>query len=209
MLLVNDAKQICKPWHLRCSPADTLRTTGLSPDFVWINPIGHLALGLWSFGAYFSSSARRQYAQRHDGAEPQVTKSDLAFSAHAVFFATVTLAQVLYYNHRQTRHSHSADAGSETARLLDTDTSKEVDGAEPTGPSVLTKVSLTGVILGAIVGIMMVWAGYVEMLDWLYYVSAVKLGISVVKYVPQVTLNYRLKSVEGFAVSVVVLVSVL
>lgn len=39
---------------------------------------------------------------------------------------------------------------------------------------------------------------YLSWLNWLYFLSFVKLGISLVKYIPQVLLNYKRKSTVGW-----------
>lgn len=47
---------------------------------------------------------------------------------------------------------------------------------------------------------LLVWLGKVELLDWLYYASALKVLISAVKFIPQVILNWRLRTSDGFAI---------
>jgi hypothetical protein len=77
----------------------------------------------------------------------------------------------------------------------------------PTTPSPLGQGAVCAIglaVVGASVG---VWAAKMEWLDWLYVASAIKLAISTVKYVPQVWLNARLRSAEGFAIGNIILVS--
>ena len=52
----------------------------------------------------------------------------------------------------------------------------------------------------------LVWTGKAEFLDWLYFISTLKLVITTVKYLPQVLLIYRLKSAEGLAMGAILLV---
>lgn len=171
------------------------RTLGLSPDFVVVNPIGFSCLALWSFGAYFSTTARKQYQQRHDGHLPQVSKSDLAFSAHATFLALVTLAQSLYYFYlaRQRRAQPSPDL--ETPLIA-----KDETHAAPTKPSLPTRIALGLMGIAAIYEITALSFGRIELLDFLYFASTLKIFITLTKYVPQMVLNYKLKSVRGFSI---------
>nr|XP_019046176.1 hypothetical protein I302_04916 [Kwoniella bestiolae CBS 10118]OCF25106.1 hypothetical protein I302_04916 [Kwoniella bestiolae CBS 10118] len=152
------------------------RTTGLSPDFIYLNPLGFLALTIWSWGAYFSPIAREQYQERHgEGHFPEISKSDLAFSLHAFLISSITLGQVWWYA-RLNRAKKSDIYGREEDPLL-----------SPAGISAL-----------------LVWSGKYQFLDWLYLDSSIKLIISAVKYVPQVVLNWKLRSVEGFAIGQII-----
>ncbi|WVR07159.1 hypothetical protein IAU60_004200 [Kwoniella sp. DSM 27419] len=182
------------------------RTTGLSPDFIYLNPLGFLALTLWSWGAYFSPLARRQYAARHDGHLPQVSRSDLAFSLHALVISTITLAQVWWYA-RPARRVISPGEDSPLIAPVDDHGTQDQDKLNPGSgakPSVPCQLALLALLLAATISVILVWTGKAELLDWLYLVSSVKLVISAVKYIPQVVLNYRLRSVEGFAIGQIV-----
>nr|XP_019010845.1 uncharacterized protein I206_04148 [Kwoniella pini CBS 10737]OCF49626.1 hypothetical protein I206_04148 [Kwoniella pini CBS 10737] len=156
------------------------RTTGLSPDFIYLNPLGFLALTIWSWGAYFSPIAREQYSNRHDGHLPQISKSDLAFSLHAFIISLVTLFQVWWY------------------------AQNSLISKNPTKPSLLIQIVLGILILTPIISAILVWLGKYEFLDWLYLISSIKLIISPLKYIPQVILNWKLRSVEGFAIGQII-----
>ncbi|WVQ99276.1 hypothetical protein IAU59_006408 [Kwoniella sp. CBS 9459] len=183
------------------------RTTGLSPDFVYLNPLGFLALTIWSWGAYYSPVARKQYQDRHDGHLPQVSKSDLAFSLHAFLISLTTLIQVWWYARRNTPSSQA-----ERAPLIEDHREVREDGSKvdllsplaPTKPSIPCQIALVGLFLAASISAILVWTGKTQFLDWLYLVSYIKLFISVVKYIPQVILNYRLRSVEAFAIGQII-----
>ena len=189
------------------------RTTGLSADMIIINPVGFLTLTLWNWGVYFSPLARDQYKRRHGGHSPQISTSDLAFSLHALIISTITLLQVIYYAWRNDRKAKSTL--DETDRLLtEQDHSGDARGAthttRPTStirPSLPMQIALIAIFVSSFVAGIFVWSGKTEWLDWLYFVSTLKLFISLVKYVPQVVLNYRLKSSEGLAINVILLVS--
>ncbi|WWC61749.1 uncharacterized protein I303_104334 [Kwoniella dejecticola CBS 10117] len=185
------------------------RTTGLSPDFIYLNPLGFLALTIWSWGAYFSPVAREQYASRHDGHLPQISKSDLAFSLHAFLISSITLIQVWWYA-RLSPRSGSSDVYSREEQPLLQNHNQETSKADlvisnnPTKPSIPAQIGLVALLLAPIISAMLVWSGKYELLDWLYLVSSIKLIISAVKYVPQVILNWKLRSVEGFAIGQII-----
>ncbi|WVQ82200.1 hypothetical protein IAT38_004328 [Cryptococcus sp. DSM 104549] len=206
------------------------RTDGLSADFIWVNPLGFLALTIWNWGAYFNPVARRQYQDRHHGHLPQVSASDLAFSLHALVISTITIGQVLWYNRASRRAGEGAGAvpnaeedgvrgyavpepagqaeQTETSPLLSlvpklNDPSLVIP-PEPHRPSLFAQIGLAALVLASFGAAVLVWAGKSQFLDWLYFVSSLKLIISAVKYVPQVVLNHRLRAMEGFAVGVVI-----
>nr|KIR87702.1 cystinosin [Cryptococcus tetragattii IND107] len=200
-------------------------THGLSPDFVWVNPLGFLALTLWNWGAYYSPVARKQYQDRHNGHLPQVSASDLAFSLHALIISTITLAQVFWYGYfrqllrRQNSSGQNSDGtlrdetlplisdsvgnsaarderGSSTWRELATSHS-------PIRPSPVAQLFLGGLVISSFVYATFIWAGKAQFLDWLYFVGNIKVVISAVKYIPQVVLNHRMRAVNGFAIGVI------
>lgn len=79
--------------------------------------------------------------------------------------------------------------------------------SQPTQPSLIFKILIAVAWTAAITGAMFVWIGNFVLLDWLYLVSTIKLSISIIKFIPQVLLNWRLKSSEGFSVAMPALVS--
>lgn len=183
---------------------------GLSADFTWINPLGFLALTIWTFGVYFSPIARAQYRARHDGHEPQVSKSDLGFALHGLILSSVQFLQVYYYTFYYRRDRSAALTETEEDPLLPA--REDPDFAitsQPTQPSLIFKVLIAVAWVAVITGGSLVWIGNFVFLDWLYLVSTIKLSISIIKFIPQVLLNWRLKSSEGFSVAMPVLVSYL
>lgn len=176
-----------------------------------INPVGFLTLTIWNWGVFFSPLARRQYAQRHNGHSPQISNSDLAFSLHALVISSITLCQVIFYAWKNgPKRSEDGDEArpllSESTTTASPSTGKPVIGST-IKPSIPLQISLVAVLVSAIASGGLVWAGKAEWLDWLYFISTLKLLISIVKYVPQVILNYKLKSAEGLAIWVILLVS--
>jgi cystinosin len=137
--------------------------------------------------------------------------ADLAFSLHALVISSITLLQVFYYAYRNRNHTE-IDNVSERTRLIPLPhelqgTSKSTAPSSSTRPSIPCQIAITGIVVAGIISGASVWAGRTEWLDWLYFASSVKLFVTLVKYVPQVILNTHLRSVEGFAIENILLVS--
>ena len=192
--------------------SDMIRAVGLSADFTWINPLGFLALTIWSFGIYFSPIAREEYRQRHDGHDPQVSKSDLAFALHGLLLSSAGFIQVYYYTYFYRRSktpifSINQSSGEEDPLLPEREDPDLAITSQPTTPSLIFKLLIALAWVAGIGGGAFAGIGNFTFLDWLYLVSTIKLAISIIKFVPQVLLNWRLKSSEGFSVAMPVLVS--
>jgi len=195
----------CLPNHL------TLSAVGLSADFTWINPLGFLALTIWSFGIYFSPIAREEYRLRHEGNNPQVSKSDLAFALHGFLLSSAQFIMVYYYTYfyRRTKtpiFSINQSSGEEDPLLPEREDPDLAITSQPTTPSLIFKFLIALAWVAAIGGGAFAKIGNFTFLDWLYLISTIKLIISIIKFVPQVLLNWRLKSSEGFSVAMPVLV---
>jgi hypothetical protein len=78
--------------------------------------------------------------------------------------------------------------------------------SQPTTPSLVFKLLMAAAWVAAIGGAAFTKIGNFTFLDWLYLVSTIKLVISIIKFIPQVLLNWRLQSSEGFSVAMPALV---
>jgi hypothetical protein len=188
-----------------------LSAVGLSADFTWINPLGFLALTIWSFGIYFSPIAREEYRLRHEGNNPQVSKSDLAFALHGFILSSAQFIMVYYYTYfyRRTKtpiFSINQSSGEEDPLLPEREDPDLAITSQPTTPSLIFKFLIALAWVAAIGGGAFAKIGNFTFLDWLYLISTIKLIISIIKFIPQVLLNWRLKSSEGFSVAMPVLV---
>ncbi|EIW70774.1 hypothetical protein TREMEDRAFT_61281 [Tremella mesenterica DSM 1558] len=179
------------------------RKTGFSPDFSYVNPTGFLALSIWNWTIFFSPLARQQYATRHNGHLPQVSPWDIAFSTHALFLSLIVLLQVLWYARK---HRLGLETNDETSHLLPVpeQSPKIKSEASWTKPSIIARTAIILIFVSAFLTGCMVWIGKLEFLDWLYWISTIKLIISTLKYIPQVILNWKVKSVEGFAIGAII-----
>jgi cystinosin len=62
-------------------------------------------------------------------------------------------------------------------------------------------------ITGGFATLLAVYAGFAQLIDFMYYLSYVKLGVSLVKYMPQIWLNYKKKSTVGWSIHNILLVN--
>lgn len=133
---------------------------------------------------YWNGRVREDDAIRNGGESPNLVKlNDVGFALHALILTTITLLQIYIYGPAPSLSYH-------------------------------VKVSLILISLSLfLAGIEVLarnirWipdASFVEhnLWTWLGFcllASAVKLGITLVKYVPQALLNYRRKSTEGWSI---------
>ena len=70
---------------------------------------------------------------------------------------------------------------------------------------VLFKSYLSLAILGSIITTALVYAKLLEFIDFLYFLSLVKIGVTLLKYLPQLVLNYTTKSTVGWSIENIIL----
>lgn len=160
---------------------------GLSLDFQLLNILGFACYAIYNSALYWNPAVRRQYAALHDGQAPAVHSNDVFFALHAFVATAVTLVQCIIY---------------------------ERNGARP------ARISIIAVVLTTVVSF--VWAAVIvvfpavdpdpcsrqacppeSMLTWLtflYFLSMVKLAVTLIKYVPQIVLNCNRRSTMGWNV---------
>lgn len=145
-----------------------------------MNPIGFFCLTLYSWGLYFSPTARRQYAERHGGHLPQVSSSDLAFALHALLLSSATFIQAAWYFYRarQARDKPTPAGIAESSLLLPRDLDLDLADA-PTAPSFPTRVALAIMAVATLWQITSLTMGRTAFLDFLYFASSIKLTVSI------------------------------
>ncbi|CAM9109643.1 unnamed protein product [Ectocarpus sp. 4 AP-2014] len=163
-------------------------SVGLSFDFLLYNVLAFSCYSAFTCSLYWSKSIQRAYDKRHAGQPNKVQLNDAVFALHATFVSFFTLAQVVYYDWRDRKQRPSSAA-----------------------------VAVCGVILASSSAYAMsVWAGQttrgygsdrglLNWLDFLYFLSYVKVVTGIIKYVPQVILNIRRHSTAGWTIWNVIL----
>eukprot|EP01064_Diplonema_japonicum_P008790 TRINITY_DN161_c5_g1_i1.p1 TRINITY_DN161_c5_g1~~TRINITY_DN161_c5_g1_i1.p1 ORF type:complete len:344 (+),score=25.45 TRINITY_DN161_c5_g1_i1:43-1074(+) len=150
---------------------------GLSFDFQVLNLVGFLCYSAFTISLFYIEYMRDEYRLMYDGSNPSVRENDVVFATHAVVLTAVTCSQIVIYE----------------------------KGGQRVNP--VTWVALVLILiffLSWVVELSVNGGNYADRnrpwiwLDFLNGLSWVKLGISVVKYTPQVYLNYRRKSTSGW-----------
>ena len=173
-------------------------TTGLSPDFSVLNVVGFACYSIYVSFLFWSPKVRDEYQQRfnngHDDegshsesdADPNVhivpvQSNDVAFAIHAFVLSFVQVTQIVYYQER--RRERNSVLSNITPMIH-----------RSTRYFLLVSFLLC-IIYATLVGYHV--HGLI-FLDYLYMLSSIKLTITIIKYIPQVLLNYQRKSTVGW-----------
>ncbi|BGP32464.1 hypothetical protein JCM10296v2_004245 [Rhodotorula toruloides] len=150
--------------------------TGLSIDFLTLNPLGFLCYSISNLALYASSTVRASYRARHDGHNPQVALNDVVFAVHACVVAGLTWGQSWVYPRDTSQRLSSYN------RLI----------------LLLLLLSLSILTLLAI-------SHRLSYLSLVLFLSSVKLYVSAAKMVPQAWVNFRRKSTVGWSIENILL----
>eukprot|EP00658_Telonema_sp_P-2_P016221 TRINITY_DN1627_c0_g1_i15.p1 TRINITY_DN1627_c0_g1~~TRINITY_DN1627_c0_g1_i15.p1 ORF type:complete len:359 (+),score=89.06 TRINITY_DN1627_c0_g1_i15:107-1183(+) len=154
---------------------------GVSFDFILYNTVGYLCYSSYNVGFYYSGYVQDAYKLKHGGSSNDVQANDVFFAVHGLVITIVTAAQCCIYE-------RAAQTVTKTAMAV-------------SAGCVLLVVIYVFVILSGEATETGVWSW----LQWLYFLSYIKLFISVIKYVPQVYMNWQRKSTNGWNIYNVVL----
>jgi len=157
---------------------------GLSLDYQILNAAGFVCYFMFNAALYWDPTVQQEYRDAHGGRSSAVRLNDVVFAGHAALLTLVTLLQiVVFYDYPPLQRADKLLRGL-----------------------VLAFVS---VVLFGFAGLGCSIAGSDEgSVTWLslfVVMSEVKVVISVVKYCPQVWMNYRRKSTEGWNIANVLL----
>ncbi|KAF9638504.1 Lysosomal cystine transporter [Lasiodiplodia theobromae] len=160
-------------------------TLGFGIDFPTLNILGFAAYTISTAATLWSPTIRAQYAARYPVApEPTVRFNDFAFALHAIILSIIIYSQFWL-------KAWGFKVGADQKM------------------SSLAKGIFWGNILGVLFVILMVLAKGKDggndasgwaWIDVIYAIGYVKLVVTIVKYVPQVWLNYKRKSTVGFSI---------
>jgi cystinosin len=135
---------------------------------------------------------RAQYAARNKGLTPTVQFNDITFAAHGLLLSVICTSQYFFPR----RWGFTPSIGSRPSRAV-------------TGISI-------GCIIGVVVIVFVVASSPLRdsvgqattawvWLDVVYAVSYVKLIVTLVKYTPQMLVNFRNKSTQGWSITQILL----
>jgi len=149
--------------------------------------LGFFAYLVSNLAFYYSDLIRAQYGARHKGLTPTVRFNDITFAAHSLLLSLVTTSQYL----SPRLWSFRPSIGNRPSRFI------------------------LGIFFGCVAGVIVVIfvvlgspqrdsaedaVGAWVWLDAIYAVSYVKLVITLIKYTPQVIVNYRNRSTTGWSI---------
>ena len=149
-------------------------TQGLSVEFSSLNVLGFACYSAYNVVLFFSSEVQELYKHRYNSEQIPVQSNDVAFVLHALLLSSITLYQILHYD------------GMARARQM--------------SKTILTMMGL--IMAVAVGGAVLVVGGFwgVNWLDYIYALSLCKIVVTLVKYMPQVYLNWKRKSTAGWSI---------
>jgi len=157
---------------------------GLSLDYQLLNFAGFACYFVFNAALYWSRPVQLEYESHYGGKPSAVRLNDVVFAGHAFVLTSVTLLQIAVYYDYPPRDG--ADRG-------------------------LRRVVASGLSAFAAVALALaaaIWASSERVASWLTYLqllAEVKVVISTCKYCPQVWMNCRRRSTDGWNISNVLL----
>uniref|UniRef100_A0A453YNP9 Cystinosin homolog n=1 Tax=Anopheles funestus TaxID=62324 RepID=A0A453YNP9_ANOFN len=144
---------------------------GLSFDFLYLNIVGNCCYATFNVVLFASEYIEEEYFRRHPFGLNPVVANDVGYAVHAVFGNLVLITQCYIYQ-----------SGGNVV-------------------STAVKLLISGYVVMVSVFFTLTIQHQMHWLDFLYILSYVKLSTNLIKYIPQVLMNYQRKSTEGFAIS--------
>ncbi|PIK56018.1 putative cystinosin-like [Apostichopus japonicus] len=151
---------------------------GLSFDFLSYNFTGFLAYGIFNVGLYWIDEIKEEYTKQHKYSVIPVQLNDVVFTIHAFFITCVTIFQTFIYERGGQKVTTVCWILQSIAWMFVTVT------------LIITAVSSQSVLT---------W------LEFVTFISYIKLGVTLIKYVPQVWMNFKRKSTDGWSIGNVLL----
>ncbi|KAB7495043.1 Cystinosin-like protein [Armadillidium nasatum] len=148
---------------------------GLHFDFLALNTLGFLVYSLFNIGLYSIPEVKIEYFKRHPYGVNPVQLNDVIFSIHAFFACIIQVIQCIIYERGDQKVSR-------TGRTL-----------------------IGSFIIMAIVALILGSTTVIAWIDFLYFLSYIKLVITLIKYIPQAYYNYLRKSTSGWSIGNILL----
>jgi cystinosin len=145
---------------------------GQSFDYVFMNVLGFFSYSIYTFSFYAVSEVQEQYKERYGNAN-NVELNDVVFAFYSFLCCTYNSYQIYSYEKGSQQVNKATIVGIATAVFVMT--------------------------LWAVIVACGVRTSYVfNALDVLYGLSILKLGVSLIKYLPQIHLNYKRQCTVGW-----------
>lgn len=161
-------------------------TKGLSSDYCSLNVIGFACYSVYNIMLFYSPEIQELYRKRNHGSENTgVEGNDVAFAVHAFVISLITFFQIGYYDGISALKPKRIIGLIMIGILLSISTYGFLIMTFNKNP---TSTHLSSLFTNS------------NWLDFLYFLSYIKLFISLIKYIPQVILNYSRKSTTGWSI---------
>jgi len=148
---------------------------GLNFDFVGLNIVGFTLYGCYNVALFWIHSVQEEYMSRHPRGVIPVQANDVFFPIHAVWACGLTILQCVIY-----------ERGNQTV-------------------SKVCLAILAAIAVFVVIILILAISSVIVWLNFLYYCSYVKLGITLIKYIPQAFMNFRRKSTVGWSIGNILL----
>ncbi|XP_076880202.1 cystinosin isoform X2 [Brachyhypopomus gauderio] len=148
---------------------------GLNFDFLALNLTGFIAYSVFNIGLFWIPDIKEEFLKKYPNGVNPVEANDVFFSLHALVLTLVYIIQCVIYER----------GGQRVSRMA----------------MFLLAVAWTFAFITLFVAV----GQKISWLDYLYYFSYIKLGVTLVKYVPQAYMNYQRQSTEGWSIGNVLL----
>ncbi|MCL4150469.1 UNVERIFIED_CONTAM: hypothetical protein GTU68_056565 [Idotea baltica] len=148
---------------------------GLHFDFLTLNVLGFLVYSIFNIGLYYVSEIKSEYFHIHPYGVNPVQLNDVIFSVHALCACIILILQCIIYERGDQKISRTA---------------RSLLGTFIISSLVMLILGLTSVIL---------W------INFLYFLSFIKLFITLIKYIPQAYYNFLRKSTSGWSIGNIIL----
>ncbi|UJR27603.1 hypothetical protein I4U23_008884 [Adineta vaga] len=148
---------------------------GLHFDFLALNLLGFFCYSVYNIAMYSWIDVQDSYRKSHPHGVIPVLINDVVFGLHGFIVTLITIFQCLFYERSTQRVSY------------------------------ITSILLFLSILFLTITTIITSVGRMDLLLLIYFYSYVKLIVSCIKYIPQIVLNYRRKSTEGWSIGNILL----
>lgn len=155
---------------------------GISLDFLSLNALGFFCYAIFNLSFLLSAKVQQQYRNTHQGQENLVRWNDAFFAVHAVILASWQFGASYFYQ-RAPGQRISIWARTLLGILI----------------FIFTSALVVCFVAGGDDDSILRWIDFVDLCSY------IKLLITLVKYSPQIVLNYRRKSTHGFAIAGILL----
>lgn len=163
--------------------------SGFSLDFAWLNCYGFLCYSIFNVAFAFSPYIQEEYHRQWDTEDDNTVQiNDVFFALHAFTISSLLIIQTYSCSLHNNRFIYPRTIGPSFGDKI----------PKVSGP-VKVFVTTTSFAALVLVGDFFL-TGHAWLIDVIYYLSFVKMAVTLSKYAPQAYLNYVRKSTDGWCI---------